>query len=423
MGSRPGTPLAMTGDGKTLEGFGDAAVQRSPAILSGLCIYAASTAIVGAGLWFGHCYVTPAGSDLQEGVFAASGNWDGRTYAEIAANGYAYDPLRASNVAFFPAYPLTGRVVSGLSGLSPEVALLLVSNLCYAASLAVFFTYTTRRQLPAGNASPEWTCLAYACAPATFFFRMQYSEGLFLLVTALALLMHSRRAPVFVLSLLAGLGSACRPVGLCLVVLVVAAVFRSTTRPFERVALCALYVPVGVWGLAAYMAYQWLAFGEPFAFSHTQENFASIPGDTWLQRTVSTATFAPVWGRYIPWSSFYWERSEPNVCSPLFSLEFINPVYWVGTLAVIAIGWRKGIIDAPEALLGIALLMVPYWSHGHRSFMMSEARYAAAALPAYLVIGYALERIRPTAAAMALACSAYFLGTFAAMFAAGYRIT
>ena len=41
----------------------------------------------------------------------ALARYDGGHYAEIVNQGYSYNPIVRSTVAFFPAYPLVGRLV------------------------------------------------------------------------------------------------------------------------------------------------------------------------------------------------------------------------------------------------------------------------------------------------------------------------
>ncbi|ADV63673.1 hypothetical protein Isop_3108 [Isosphaera pallida ATCC 43644] len=64
--------------------------------------------------------------------------WDGQRYIHIATNGYIQDdPFVSYHVVWFPAYPLTGRLVSRLTGLDIPNALLLTSNLFLAAAFVV----------------------------------------------------------------------------------------------------------------------------------------------------------------------------------------------------------------------------------------------------------------------------------------------
>jgi hypothetical protein len=141
--------------------------------------------------------------------------WDGRWYAQIAEEGYSYDPLQQSNVAFFPAYPALAAAVMRLSNFSAEVSLLLVSNVALLAAMVLFDAYARERaQLGApprtsllsapdgttafntNSSSPRartFSLLALALFPTTFYFRMGLTEALFLLLAILALFGLERR--------------------------------------------------------------------------------------------------------------------------------------------------------------------------------------------------------------------------------------
>src|SRR5262245_54105730 len=83
----------------------------------GLVFYYFTALVAVLGVLLGHHYLKPpphpAGppGDLP----AAFARWDGQRYVEILQNGYSYDPGSASNIAFFPAFPLLGRAVAWLT--------------------------------------------------------------------------------------------------------------------------------------------------------------------------------------------------------------------------------------------------------------------------------------------------------------------
>jgi hypothetical protein len=70
----------------------------------------------------------PGAGDLGSIVQRCSMFGDSYHFVEIASRGYSYDPKTRSSVAFFPVFPLTGRFVASLTGLKPEIALLLASS-------------------------------------------------------------------------------------------------------------------------------------------------------------------------------------------------------------------------------------------------------------------------------------------------------
>src|SRR3954471_14239655 len=90
-----------------------------------LCGAITSTIAI-AGASIGSTLLTPGeflkSEDSQDFV-ASLTRWDGQHYINIAKKGYQYDPHRPSNVAFFPSYPLMGRTLMRLGGVSAEAAL------------------------------------------------------------------------------------------------------------------------------------------------------------------------------------------------------------------------------------------------------------------------------------------------------------
>lgn len=45
----------------------------------------------------------------------------------------------------------------------------------------------------------------------------------------------------------------------------------------RRMTRLGLYLPVGGWGLLAYMVYQYTVFGDPLAFAKTQRHWGVMP--------------------------------------------------------------------------------------------------------------------------------------------------
>jgi hypothetical protein len=195
-------------------------------------------------------------------------HFDALHYVEIAREGYSYDPDRRSLVAFFPAYPLLSRWVSQTTGLSAEEAALLTAQ---AALMGAFFLLAryTRTRWPEASAQQRGVVLAvFGLWPLGLFFRMPYAESLFTCVTLLLLYGMARGWPLIILALLAGLGTAVRPVG---VALTAALAWHVLMQPGShlrtKMGRVLLLSPLACWGLLAYVSYQWLSFGTPWAFA------------------------------------------------------------------------------------------------------------------------------------------------------------
>lgn len=271
--------------------------------------------------------------------------WDGVWYREIAARGYHYDPNSASSVAFFPAHPLLAGLLSRTAGLRADAALLIVSNLSFLAAVLVVAACVRARSPESGGLadSSHWCVVALTWFPTTFYFRMAYSESLMLLLIALVMYGTRREWPVWWLAVLVGAATAVRPVGVALLAPLAMRVrsrrrghcspnfalglSRSERRQWRaaRLLAAAPVVLLACWGLAAFIAYQAWAFGEPLAFvkahalwNHTQHH------DFFWERSARLISFEPIRAVYDASTSSYWALWPPREHAA-FNLMFANP--------------------------------------------------------------------------------------------------
>src|SRR5690606_16412709 len=108
--------------------------------------------------------------------------WDGRWYQRIAEEGYPAElprdetgQVRQNAWAFYPVFPLLGRVVMGLTGLPFPVAATLVSVLLgYAAALVMAFLLRER----VGGTAALATVALFAAFPAAPTLQIAYTESL-----------------------------------------------------------------------------------------------------------------------------------------------------------------------------------------------------------------------------------------------------
>jgi hypothetical protein len=183
----------------------------------------------------------------------------------------------------------------------------------------------------------------------------------------------------------------------------------------------ALFVPLACWGILGYMLFQWLAFGAPLAFAKTQAHWRIRPGVSLGEQAISLMTLEPIWSVYDPSSPCYWRLHESDG-NAVFSMQFANPIYFVATAALIVFGGIRGWLNRNELALAAGLLLIPYVTRSHEMCMGSMGRFAAVAFPAYLVLGHILARMPGPAAALVLAISGFWMGIYAALFAAWYRV-
>jgi hypothetical protein len=186
----------------------------------------------------------------------------------VATNGYSYNgnPRQQQNIIFFPVYPLTCRLCRAVTGLSIPLCAFLLSNLALFAGLTAFHALATREIGPEGARAAT---LLLAFFPGSFFFSSMYTESFFLAFSVLAF--SAFRKQRFILGgMWAGLGTATRVTGVLLFVPLLFEAFscRNDRGIWWRVILAGL---LSASGIGAFMVWQWVAFGDPLAFSRVQQ--------------------------------------------------------------------------------------------------------------------------------------------------------
>jgi hypothetical protein len=227
-----------------------------------------------------------------------------------------------------------------------------------------------------------------------------------------------------ILAVVVGFATATRPVGVALLPALAWHIAVGVATWRGRLWRWLIYLPIGCWGLAAFMAYQWFAFDDPLAFARTQAHWRVRPatGPTGpSEHAVALLTLEPLWSVADPSSPCCWRHHEPET-NPLFSLHLANPIYFVFTVALVAVGGCKRWLSREEVLLAAGLLLIPYLTRSHEMCMGSMGRFSATVFPAYLVLGQLLARLPAPAAALVLVFSGLFLAAYSALFAAWHRL-
>jgi len=346
---------------------------------------------------------------------------DGNHFVDIARNGYAYDPAERSTLAFFPVFPLTGRAIVAAIGVTHESALLLAANAYFLGALVLLGLYASHRFGEAGGHPTGYALLAFGLFPTTFFFRADYSESSFLFFTILAVFAMERGSPLVAIALVVGAATATRPVGVALVPVFLISVWQRSAGWRQFAIRSTFLLPLALWGLIAYMVYQYHAFGQPFAFAMTQEHWSFRQPVPLSEKVIAFLSHEPIWSVYDPSSEAFWQRiqREPRDWS---NLALANPIYFLLGVGLVIVGRLKKYLNAKETVLASLLILIPYLTRGFEMCMLSQGRFIAAVFPIYLVIGQLLSRCPPPVAAIILCFSAVVMAVYAAEFAAGYML-
>ena len=346
----------------------------------------------------------------------AFANWDGKWYTLIARDGYSYEPGQMSSVAFYPAFPMLGRAVAWVTGMPHGQALALASNVLLFAALILLMDYA-RRRFPSGPAYvADYSALAMALCPLAFFFRVAYTESLFVFLMVLAMYAMHRRWPVVWIALVVGLSTATRATGVALIPPLMFYIWTRQPELKRRLGTLAWALPLSCWGLAAYAGYLGYEFGNPLAFSDAQTGWRFRPQVSFGENVTAVLTLEPFFAAFDPNSPGYWGRFDRSL-SPPFSLSWANPIFFLVACVLVVIGaWRRW-LTLGEILLCAGLLVVPYLSRGYYSALQAHARYSLSAFPIFLVTGQILARLPSPIAAGLLALGAALMAVYAALFA------
>jgi hypothetical protein len=200
--------------------------------------------------------------------------WDAQWYLGIAQEGYQWDgnPRREQNVVFFPAFPLSMRVVGWFFGRRPLEAGLLLS--LGAFLLALRYLYRLGRELidePRAQAA-VWLLAAY---PFAVYYSAPYTESYYLL-GAVAVFFHAHREEYGRAALWAVFLSLCRPNGFFMAApLAVLALQRQLA--VGRLAWPSWGVAMApAAGVLLYSGYLYAAFGDPLAWLKGQAAWGRV---------------------------------------------------------------------------------------------------------------------------------------------------
>ena len=308
--------------------------------------------------------------------------WDTGWYLTIASEGYSYDPMETAdyqqNIAFFPAFPMSIRLVSPLLGRESLWTGVVISIVAFYFAL-VYLLRLARSEL-GDDGQAAAAVMLIATYPFAVFFSAAYTEALFLL-TLVAAVYHFRLNQLWQS---ACWGFACgltRPPGCFLSValglMAVAPIWDSARRRLMLppaigwralgARLAAASAP-GL-GMLAFSAYIYLLTGHPFR---------------WAMQNAA-------WGRvYRSLDSMVWDRLEVIATDGLYtyaSEQTVDMFYSLAVLLCLGAVWpvyrRFGL---PYAVLIILNVLPPMSAGG----MLSMGRVTSVLFPVFLWLGAAV---------------------------------
>ena len=354
--------------------------------------------------------------------------FDAAWYQRIADHSYAWDPWRPSvkqDVAFFPLWPMVLRLI-GWCVKWPEAARW---TIVVVAALFGFASVYAVHQLARAALSPRAAMTAtwlYALYPAANFLLLSYPTGLMNLLCVLALL-SAQRKRFWLAALCAGAVTASGPLGLGTAMAVWlcaaenridflrAAPAKLAAAVLELLALGALSVS----GLAAFLLWQLLAFGDAFAFIKAQGAWATpLPWLARIPRAIEQLLILPDFGLGLAYLAHALHARTLVALQAELEKGLQNAVLgWM--LCMCAACWRRvPRVVRYQALFTLALFI---WFHSTSRPGNSTLRLTYCVLTTSLGLAWLLER-KPGLTLWVFGVSAAMLFCAAFLLASGYHV-
>jgi hypothetical protein len=299
-------------------------------------------------------------------VFAA---WDSGWYWDIARNGYYFRPDGESSVAFFPLYPMLVRLVAAPFGSGDEatwVAAILVSSCAYLLGLIALYRLT--EQLFGTPEVARRVVVLVAVFPWSIFFGRVYTEGLFLLLTVLAV-SRAYEGEWTRAGLWGALAVLTRPNGILIGVPIALLALRD--RP-SMPLLARRFVPLALLpaALAGYSAYVYALAGDPLAWMAAQSHWNYTIGNLpWRQLVRIVSTFVG----HGPYDYFF--------TSPAAGVELLQGVTALVAMAVTPFVFRY--LGVAMGAYMLVSLLVPLSG----SSAAGWGRYVSVLFPGFILVG------------------------------------
>lgn len=283
--------------------------------------------------------------------------WDAVHYQRILLNGYNAPDLSA----FFPMFPLLGRLVAFLTGINPIGALALVSQTATLLLLVVLYGLV-EEDYGAGVARASTLCLLLL--PTGFFLFAPYPISLALLLALLAYrAMRARRIFLSaVLGLCAGLTHGTgTPLALLLGLTLLRSLRHPGMKPYEYLGLLAPLTPL--MGTAAFLAWR-NAQGFP--------DYSDLLMQTWER------------GFQWPWALI---RLLPNYLTDgrAFSSGWSDLLIFALSMAALIWGWKH--LKRDHWIYAFTSVIFLLSASHHVLPLLSYGRYALMIFPLFIALG------------------------------------
>ncbi len=294
--------------------------------------------------------------------------WDSVHYGNLARlYNFSLSPLKPTlqhggkgayyMLHWFPLYPIAGKLVHLLMRISIPYSLLMISNLCFLASL--YLIYKLVRFDGEDDGFARRVVAIVILLPTSFIFSAALSESFFLLLAVTAL--YFARTQRWIMAGLFGfLLALTRSEGFLIVIPLLAEALQQygfKLRNVKRYTKPAIAISVTVLGVLSFMLYSWVRTKDVFAYVHSQQLASSV--------------------------------SLGNPFSYLFhNLLKFRTLIVLGELAIIASVWRK----LRWSYLAYAVVFTFITLAVGNSAAASVLRYISVVFPVAIGVGYLMKK-------------------------------
>lgn len=344
----------------------DARGYLSPAKWPRPVLAVAALILLWGGVIFGYYMLNGSLSGFFQRFYSHySTDGDAIHYMYIAENGYARSGEEINKIVFYPLYPLLIAILRTVTRIKQTALLgMIVSQVCYGASVVVFAELAKRECKHPGTA-----IAAYVLYPFGFFCLGVFTEGLFLFLMLLEMLLIQRRKwlGVGIVGVLCGLT---RTQGVLMFMPAVYCALRDIRE--ERKWRWRYLAALGpLLGFGIYLVVNKVVCGEFFAYLYYQ----SI--NPWWQKAQWVGTTVVHQIHKIQEASTF----VPTIYAPQLALFFIG-------CALLYLGFRKR-MRTEHLLYGTAYLGMCYTP----SWLLSGGRYMYGCIPMYFSVGSIDNRV------------------------------
>jgi Gpi18-like mannosyltransferase len=228
-------------------------------------------------IWTAMLLIAPHLPALQDGITPHFGwgvfdAWDSVHYRAISTEGYEFvDDGKQHNLAFFPLFPVSIFIFMKF-GFSFEIAGLIINNLAFLGTLYCLYSWVKKQ---CGISAAHWTIAVMAYCPMSLFTGVIYTEGLYLLLSTMALRAFDQKQYVWT-AICGAMATATRPTGMALISAFLITAWKQNKPPIAYIASL-----LSATGLLLFSVYCQLNFHDFLAFITAQKGWRPSFGFDW----------------------------------------------------------------------------------------------------------------------------------------------